>query len=360
MLAAYLSEAGYRVVTVDCFADGDTRRIAHDWCRVSGLALPEIERPVQALIRRHRLRYVVYGSGFERYPDSLSFLQGRLQVLGNSAEYFAAVQDKRLLFARLDALGIEHPPVAFAPPDDGEAWLSKPLVGEGGLGISRYRRGERATGEGFFWQRYIDGEPQSVLFLAAEKRAAVVGYQHQLAGIDDPPREFLFGGVISYPDVPASVQATVARWLTDLVGHFHLRGLNGLDFIVKNGRCYLLEINARPPASLQLYGKDAIDGHLGAVRSGVLRSVTRSSDWAAYLILYAEREISIGSGIDWPQWAADRPVAGTAIGQGEPICSIIARAKNRRQLTESLQRMRHEIEFTLQTGVYYHAIQSER
>jgi predicted ATP-grasp superfamily ATP-dependent carboligase len=43
-------------------------------------------------------------------------------------------------------------------------------------------------------------------------------------------------------------------------------------------------------------------------------------------IVYAEQAIDPVPAVMWPDWTADRPVAGSRIGRDDPVCSVFARA----------------------------------
>ncbi|WP_305907583.1 ATP-grasp domain-containing protein [Methylomarinum sp. Ch1-1] len=343
MLVQLLSAAGHHVAAIDCFGDDDTRQWAFDYSQAAGLALADIEQPVLQMKRRQRIDHVIYGSGFEKHLDSVAFLQQHFNVLGNSPAVFAAVQDKPSFFQRLDRLGINHPAASYTPPGDEQSWLEKPLRGEGGLGIRRYRPQLGPPDAAVFWQCYIDGEPMSVLFIAVRERVNIIGYQRQLL-TEQEDSAFLFAGVVSEPDLPGPVKAMLTDWVSRLSRELGLRGLNSLDFILQGRDCYVLEVNARPPASLQLYGVYAIAAHMQAVSSGSFVSALDANAYRAYKIVYAAKETRIAGSVDWPPWVVDRPRQGSIIGQGGPVCSIIARGKTHQQLMNRLQRKQQTLE----------------
>lgn len=350
MLTRFLSDLGYRVVAIDCFGDTDTRQMAQDFCLVENLGLEQVRRALVELKSRHALSAVIYGSGFESDSGSLHSLQTELPVWGNSPTCFDEIQDKARFFRCLDELRIDYPPVAFVRPDQGGGqWLQKPLRGEGGLGIRRFNADVDSGQQGVYWQRYIEGEPLSVLFVAVADKVEIIGYQQQLK-IAKSGQEFLFVGVISKPDFPVALNRQIEQWVIELSRRFGLRGLNGLDFIHDHGHCYVLEINARPPASLQLYGPEVMDKHVKAIVTGAIEQGGHCHEWTVYKVIYADQEILVGDTGHWPGWVVDRPLLGTVIGQGDPVCSIIARAKSRRQLQTILQHKQQQIEQLLVTG----------
>jgi predicted ATP-grasp superfamily ATP-dependent carboligase len=108
-----------------------------------------------------------------------------------------------------------------------------------------------------------------------------------------------------------------------------LVGLNSADFLVDGEAFHLLEVNPRPGATFDLFEPDtsslfalhvdACSGHLPAQVPALDRGV-------AGVILYARRAIASMPPLDWPEWVADRPVAGSRVKAGGPLCSVFAEA----------------------------------
>ncbi len=350
MLASFLHDAGFDVVVIDCFADLDMRKVACDFIHVTSLALEKITGPVEILLKRHSLMFAVYGSGLEKHCDSVHFLEKKLIILGNKSVTFSAVQDTRNFFLKLGTLAIDYPEVLFQPPLETAGWLCKPLQGEGGGEVRRYRVNQTDVRR-FYWQRYIEGKPMSVLFLADRAGGVhVVGFQHQLTAAGNTGTEFFFAGVVTAPDLPDSLRSQVISWVIKLTECYQLTGLNSLDFIVSHQQCFVLEINARPTASLQLYNADVIRGHIASCQGKVTMEIAPNKGVRAYKIIYARFRQIVNIGIKWPDWVTDRPEPGSIIGHGRPICSIIARADTYQQLLNCLSAKERIIEHLLQTG----------
>ena len=122
-----------------------------------------------------------------------------------------------------------------------------------------------------------------------------------------------------------------------------LKGLNTLDFIIQGERIYVLEVNHRPSASMQLYDADLFGAHLNACRGILANTKFTSHTVCAYQIIYADRSITIPNGFFWPKACRDLPIAGSIIRKGQPICSIIARDINVRNVHWQLNEIRHTI-----------------
>ena len=142
MLAEEVVKAGLNALVVDLFADTDTQGLATAVHCVPSLALENIAPAVGNLIDRFSVKHMIYGSGLEIYDESLHYLAGRLQILGNTPETFIRLQNKRDFFSVLTELKIEFPVVSFQAPHDGNDWLVKQMRGQGGVGIRRYRPGQ--------------------------------------------------------------------------------------------------------------------------------------------------------------------------------------------------------------------------
>lgn len=350
MLAKMAVDAGFVPVAIDCFADTDTRRLALDAVKVPSLDLAGVRPAVDAMRGKYGLTHVVYGSGFEECTETLAFLEQDWVVLGNSVEVFKRFQDKPAFFDNLAALSIPCPETLFSPAIDGGNWLVKPMLGEGGVGIRRHDPNHAVNSSECYWQRFLEGEPLSVLFVACRGQANVLGFNRQWAVAIEQDQPFLFAGVANHADVSAEHRRQVSEWLTKLARIYPLRGLGSLDFIVAEGRCYLLEINARIPASAQLYDESVFTRHVQACL-GVLEDADIEPPLpAAYQIVYAQKDTWIPCDVSWPDWAVDRPDGGAFIGKGQPICSIIATGKSPSQAAEHLRCRQQVIEKLLNTG----------
>ncbi len=340
--------AGFTPVAIDCFADVDTQEMALDFVKVDKLAVVHVKNAVSELKKQYCLTYVIYGSGLENHQDTLKYLEKNFTVLGNSFVVFASIQNKVNFFYKLKQYNISYPETSFQTPGDKNNWLIKPLYGEGGIGIKKYT----SRSNNCYWQRYCTGTPRSVLFIANGSEYKIIGFHKQfVTQIND--QQFVFAGVINQPEIKDSIVQTLQEILDKLVIEFSLKGINSLDFIENNNQCYVLEINARPSASLNLYDSGFLLEHINSCMAGSesLASPELSKAkvslphtleiYRAYKIIFAEVNITINKQIDWPSWVFDIPQEGAIINTGMPICSIIAGGKNEQQV-ESLLLLRQQ------------------
>ena len=349
ILAQMAVDAGFKVIAIDCFADIDTQNLAVLSFKVDSLALDDLKPVFETLQQDYGLMPVAYGSGFERFLDSLGYLEQHWQLLGNRLSLYQQFQDKRALFQAFDLLSISYPEVRLtAPKNLSGKWLVKPIQGEGGEGIRVYSESQSII-DNVYWQRYCAGQSYSALFVASGESIEIVGFNRQ-AIVAEGDAYFTFAGVISQIDLSDSIQQLIAQWLKKLLTIYPLRGLGSLDFMLENGQCYVLEINARVPASAQLYGKQIFKYHLQGCLGRLEPIQTWPTSSAGYRVIYAERAICMAKLIAWPKWVVDRPESGAFIGKGQAICSIIASGKNARQVSLQLIRRQRFMENLLKTG----------
>lgn len=356
MIVKLIVDGRLSAVAIDCFADEDTEAL--NLYQVASLRLSDLKPAVDHIIKHFGVTHVVYGSGFETQVDSLAYLQSRFVIMGNAVDLFRRFQDKPDFFQTLHQLSIPYPETVFSSPSSHEDWLIKPMQGEGGLSISYYQPTSHVDSKRFYWQRYLAGEVFSALFVADAEHVKVLGFNQQWID-QNHEHAFAFAGICNQATISDENQRLIIEWLTALIRVYPLHGLGSLDFIFHQGKFYVLEINARIPASAQLYGKNVFDLHLQACNG--VRLTVDDKPYPCPIpmglqIIYAKHSFKIPMGMIWPNWVVDRPAGGVFIGKGQPVCSIIAQGNNTDKVQNRLQRWQKIIENLLQTGLYHHAI----
>ena len=335
MLAQAAKRANLRSLVIDLFADLDTISSAEDYYKVSSLAVECLAPVVDEFINRYAIKYMVYGSGFECYPDSLSYLSCHLTILGNTPDTFVRIQDKRVFFAALDQLSISYPATCFSEPVPDECWLVKPLSGQGGVGI-RYYATNSCSQTAVYWQKYQQGISSSVLFLANGYQTQVIGFNTQWTTALSETQGFIFSGIMNYVEISDTQKNLIISWLQKLVLFFGLKGLNSLDFILAGESLYVLEINPRPSASMQLYDADLLLCHIKASQGEWVDLSVNQEGFTGYQVVYAPQDVTIPDDFKWPDGCMDLPGCGVTCRTGQPVCSIITRQKHAPSLMDEL------------------------
>jgi uncharacterized protein len=310
--------AGFDVAAVDAFGDLDLRQVA----RFS--ALPGAYSAKVAALRAREISAgtCAYTSNFENYPRAIATLAQGRTLLGNSAEVIRRVRDP---FA-LSRLFSSAPAVRISAPCIGQ-WLLKPRRSGGGHAIREWRAGMRIPRTHVLQER-VPGTPGSIIFAADGRSVCPLGFTRQLIAPD-----FKYVGNILVP--PIDEATTIAETVTR---EFGLVGVNGIDFIVSDGRPIPIEINPRYTAAMELaerlYGisiarvhADACAGRLPELSSFAPepRSVTIGK-----AIVYARTDTIVGDTTSWllDSSVRDIPMPGSHIAAGRPICTVFAEARS--------------------------------
>ena len=361
--------AGWRVTALDLFGDRDTRRASQRWRPIGSAETLAIEpRPLFAALRAAAAEPGVMGwvagSGFEAAPQWLQEGAALLPLLGMAGEAVAALRDARHFFATLDRLGLAHPVVAFAPPADPAGWLLKQSGGSGGWHIRHAAHGAghapAAAPADAYWQRLQCGTPMSALFLADGRSARVLALNRLLVRpLQGHP--MVYCGAVG-PIADAALQQRVQHALDALVPAFALRGLASLDFIHADGGPWLLEINPRPSASMQLHEHTVAGGLLQAhVRAcaGALPAAGRPTEGVrGHRIVFAAQACEAGAALvealDRDAECHDVPAAPGGFERGQPVCSVSAQAHSAEAVEALLDQRRAQVlaRLQLRTGAH--------
>jgi len=329
-LAQSARRGGHATVVLDCFADRDTAATAHA-CRAV-VARERLHFDRRALFAAARTLApaalsagLVYGSGFEGRGAWLGRLAQGRRLAGNHPDVIAELRDPRRFFPLLQRLGIEHPESRVTRPADLEGWLVKRPGSAGGVAV-RWAASAGRSLPGDYYQRWTPGRLRSALFLADGRRALLVGCNRPWTD-PRPGLPFLYGGAVGRIGLPPAVERDLRHRLDALVAATGLRGLNGLDFLLRGDRWFALELNPRPPATLELYDADwprgLFDAHLHACR-GELPGAAPAGPVRAHAIVRAPRRWVAPAGLGLPPWCADLPRPGLRFGSGDPVCTIRA------------------------------------
>lgn len=340
MLAEAAQRAGYQVLVIDRFADVDTVATAHAVWRVESLTLLCLQQAIVQIPKHYAIEHLVVGSGFGNYIDSLAWLESQFTLLGNGGVIVSTITNPVTLYQTLERLQITHPETHFqAPETTQKQWLIKPYASEGGLNIKFYH--EQAVSQNHYWQRYLQGSVYSALFVGNGVDAQLLALNQQWTTTHQDGQAFVFSGLIQSSDANLwPHHKTITNWIKKLTLKFALIGLNGLDFIIHEGRCWLLEVNPRAPASMMLYQQEdnLFNVHMNACH-GILpcRYLPQSIPVPAYQIIYTSARLIIPVDFKWPDWTADQAKPGTIIDTDQAICSIIASACNAKSVLKLLQ-----------------------
>lgn len=347
--------AGWHPIVLDGFADADTRQ-ASSYCvrlglRKGGFERRELGVAIQALGFGKERPPVVYGAGLESHPTLLRHLTDKCILYGNAPQVVDLVIDPRRFFALLDALAIAHPQVRFTPPGDEQGWLMKRSGASGGGHVRPWSAGLR-WGGGHYFQRRVPGTAMSVLFISTGTAFRIIGFNTLWADAREDGSPYRYAGAVNRVALNRGQITCVTRYVSRLSEGLTLRGLNSLDFVLARGEPAVLELNPRPSATFELYEGEIPEGwlywHMQACKGRLPRRRRfPSSPVRAHAVVYAPQTLKVVSYRRWPSWSADRPVPGSHVGVGEPLCTVTAEGTDQRVVETLLHKRKWSLLETL-------------
>ena len=313
---------------------------------------------------------VVYLSSFENHPNAVSALAAGRTLWGNAPEVLRRVRNPMLVAQALRDRGCAVPEAYLSPdvqvvPDPYVApdpyvvsgvspasmqprrevrlkpnttWLVKPLASGGGHRVHLWP-GAAGLPRGCYLQELVEGTPGSVVFVASGGRAVPIGVSRQLIG----DRTFGAAGYRYCGNILSAAGDTGDAALVERAGalaravaeEFGVVGVNGIDFVARDGVPYAIEVNPRWCASMELveraYGLSVFGAHAAACANGVLPEfdLLRARPSAAALgkaVVFARRDVAVGDTREWLADASvrDVPHPGERIAAGGAVCTVFA------------------------------------
>jgi predicted ATP-grasp superfamily ATP-dependent carboligase len=125
-----------------------------------------------------------------------------------------------------------------------------------------------------------------------------------------------------------------------------LAGLVSFDFLLAGGVPYLLEVNPRPGATIDVFddARGALFlAHLAASRGLPVALPEAAPGVRAAGVLYSGPAPVVVGSIPWPDWTADRPAPGTRIPSFRPIATVFADGADATQAEQNCRRRLDEL-----------------
>lgn len=331
--------AGYEPLAIDLFGDRDLREIAQT--RTSN----NYPDDLPTLSETFGDAPFLYTGALENSPEILTDLCRRRTLWGNSPSIIARVREPFPLQVYLKDTALSVIPLRRHdnPPADPANWLVKPFLSGHGFGI--HPATAKPADRSCYYQRRLPGEPMGAAFIANGTDCRLIGIHQQIVGLpEDSSQPFRFCGAIAPAQPDARTIQTITQIGSSLTRRTGLTGLFGCDFIVNSDGPFLLEVNPRYTASMELWeeilGRSLIGDHVRACRDGFLPEKFHACDGTQALkyILYAPESTIVPGGLEDSVREvsgcrlADLPDAGNAVEKGHPVCTLLVTAGSRSDL----------------------------
>ena len=328
--------AGFDVVGADLFADTDldgvcpiTKIENYSYGFADWLAAQDVDA-------------WMYTGALENYPDLVDQMARINPLWGVSGEALRRCRDPLVLQEAFAAFGVALPetlPLDQAPTGEG-AWLAKTYLHAAGVGVWRY--GEQPQGSHVHAQKFVEGEALAAVFAVSADNATLLGVTRQLV------ESFGYRGSVGSVRLSDTLLSALQRIGECLRTPLRLRGFVGVDLIAADKGLSVIEINPRYTASVEVIeratGVSAVAAHAACFAEGRAPTATSRYDkQVGKRILYAAESIRVGETLadellklNKAGRVADVPRAGTAIGAGEPICTILVEAASCSEVSDRL------------------------
>jgi predicted ATP-grasp superfamily ATP-dependent carboligase len=332
---------GLHPICADYFADRDLAAV----CRVDRINPRHAARQFTELAESLVPLPWFFTGGFENHPERVRRIARRHVLWGVDAETLRAVRDPARVAEVLARSAVPAPAVRSDPrglPRDA-SWLKKPRASAGGRDIEPLLADNDADSPLYYFQERIDGPSYSAVFIGRRSHARLVGTTRQITGIDGSP--YAYRGSIGPLPIENALAARLSVLGNVLACNFGLAGWFGVDYILRGGIPWPVEINPRYTASVEIHELASGRPLLAEHQRACAENCTASDDPVqhehscsrpriiAKLILYATQGLVVPEIVpdenDHTDVFAVRPVAdvpwpGRRVNPGEPIMTLFA------------------------------------
>ncbi len=342
-IAESAARAAFDVTAIDAFGDLDQHS------SVQARSLGDRFSPDAAVNEARSIACdaVAYGSNFENHSDLVGELARGRTLWGNPGDVIRRVRDPLILSEALRRRGFAVPDCRLSTDDSRlptldsrRRWLAKPLASGGGHHVRAWSPGTHLPA-GCYLQELVDGTSGSVALVAAGRRAVPIGLSRQLIGDKAfGASGYRYSGNILVPAGDDGAVTASARALVSAIAEeFDLVGVNGVDFVAREGVPYAVEVNPRWSASMELveraYGLSVFAAHAAACRDGVLPDFDLTAAWrgprvVGKAVVFARRHVTVGDTRAWLEHGdvRDVPHPNTRILAGRPVCTVFAAGRD--------------------------------
>jgi uncharacterized protein len=333
--------AGYEVVAADLFADADLQQA----CDVTRIA--DYPDGLADWLSGARCDAWIYTGALENHPELVNRMAKLRPLLGNGGAALRAVRSPLILEPVLRDAGLSFPETVDSaqrlPLDS--SWLCKTYRNAGGSGVwllNGPEALERAEREQAVFQRFVGGISAAGVLVCSSGGGQVFGVTRQLVGdARAGAKPWHYAGSLGPLPVSKEVESQLSTLAEVLSQRFQLRGLVGVDLVIATNLAWIIEINPRYSASVEVLerasGRSAIAEHVAVCSEGVAEKPGEAASAAACgkVVLFAKRDVAITPAFH--QWAishasvqfeecrlADIPEAGQQLTTGQPVLTVFA------------------------------------
>jgi len=289
----------------------------------------------------------MYSGALENHPHVITEISRQHPLWGNPPEVLAKVRDPFWIHDQLEQADLPRLKLSLGQPPPGnlqQEWLHKPRCSAGGHRITHGSQ-SGVPHPDTYYQEFKSGLPISATLFSDQHNCYLLGVTWQWVGYPAlGAAEVAYCGSYGPLQLPIRITDQIRKIARVMCNRGGLIGLFGLDLIIRGQMVYLIEINPRYTASMELLEQAAedslisiqkelfnsADAELASLCQSFANNVVAQHAHFVKAILFAENQY------EFPEMdgeilsasnstrIADRPTAGTVIDVGQPICTVIA------------------------------------
>lgn len=376
-LAYSLNRAGYDVYAVDFFGDLDLFPYVNDSIVILQVlnsnynSLKDkysqylVQYAIKLYYKHQDTHFFLIGSGLDDDYEGRKLILDELKTsniksVNNDLEIIERARNIESIFEFLKSYGYKIPrSFSFEDLNIHKLNVEYPFIlkkkrSAGGINVFKIRNEKelfshiKSFEEKFFnpneWliQEYIEGIPVSCTVISNGEESEVISINRQIIGMKclNSPKCFMYCGNI----VPAGISKDQEKIISEisvlLTKKLGLKGINGFDFVLKDNYPYLMECNPRIPGSIRAseiaLDLNLLDLHIKSFipnQWNELKKLIKNAEIkyiATKLIYFAPKKIDkkIIPKINNLKYIHDKSESDRDIIKGDPLCSILYKAKN--------------------------------
>lgn len=205
-------------------------------------------------------------------------------------------------------------------------FIIKPIHGSGGYGIRQMEDfDEDFVLSNYILQEELNGLNVSASVLSTGSESQTIITSQQIIGDTQLCQREPYGycGNI-VPLIHEDIAEKISKAAEEIVEHLKLIGSNGVDFILKDGELYVIEVNPRIQGTMEcaelVLNINMAEAHIAACQ-GNLMDVPRPSGFAVKMIAHARERSQVGK-LNF-EGVYDLPAENVIIEEGEPVVTVI-------------------------------------
>jgi len=356
-MAESARRAKYDFFTIDFFGDADQKRICKNYSLKhefkEELCIENLVKHAKELNKEKiGFTHTVYGSGFENCPELVEELERKCVALGNSAEVLRKVRDWGYFFKTAKSLGISAPENEIVNINEvkkrkkiteNKNFVVKPLKTGGGHNICNASELSSASfekNEKVLLQEFIEGKAASGIIAASKEESTFLGATKQIIGTGF--NKYKYAGNIAPLDEKKSVLKKMEEASLKIAEKFKLIGINGIDFIVKNGEVFVIEVNPRITGAIEVveraYKVNLVDIHVKACLNNLPKlKIIKPEKFYGKKIIFAEQNFNFRLK-KVHRFVKDVPHYNERIEARAPVCTVFAGGETSERCRANLEK----------------------